>query len=157
MSGSGGPGDVAALRQAGEAIVAASRLAEASLVAIGWATIDLDGPAEPPATMAAADDPTGLLTRDELLGARVRRVGSADGIAVVLLEPDTEGRLAASLARFGEGAAVVWVASRRSAPDPIDELRQRGITLSRPAEGPFGTERLVVGGPPAGPHVLVLE
>ena len=48
------------------------------------------------------------MTREDALGASavVTRVGDA---ALVLLEPDTEARLAASLARFGEGLCLVYV------------------------------------------------
>jgi hypothetical protein len=47
-------------------------------------------------------------TREAALGASavVTRVGD---LALVVLEPDTEARLAANLARFGEGPCLVYV------------------------------------------------
>jgi hypothetical protein len=50
---------------------------------------------------------------------------------LVLLEPDTEGRLAGFLARNGEGWAATWLA-----PSPSGTTRN-----ARP--GPFGLERLM--------------
>ena len=54
--------------------------------------------------------------RDALLGASVWRrepsPGSGARPALFVLEPDTEGRLAAVLARFGEGVAAAYLAGR---------------------------------------------
>jgi len=51
---------------------------------------------------------------------------------IVLLEPDTEGRLAAFLARSGEGWAATWSdqppggANRHGTPGPLGEERLSG-------------------------------
>ena len=71
-----------------------------------------------------------------------------DGVEVVLLEPDTEGLLAASLARFGEGFAIAWFAS-----DPPAAMGRRGAVGATP----LGRGRLVAGGARWGPHAIVLE
>jgi hypothetical protein len=73
------------------------------------------------------------------LGARGRVAPAAiDGeTAVVILEPSTEGRLAAFLARHGEGPAAIWFLADGGAIGEVwvDRL------------GPFGPERLAPGGP----------
>lgn len=127
------------------------------LASVGWATVDLE--------RAAAEFEArwpGLrfiapVSADVVLGARARVAGtdvSANGpapIALVLLEPSTEGRLAASLARFGEGPTAVWVTPDRAEGKPVEPR------TSARFDGPFGPERLVLGGPIAGPHVLLLD
>lgn len=118
-------------------------------IALGWATVELDRAATelslaggfPPAAFVPAADSIAL-------GARCRvAVGIlAGGLALAILEPSTEGRLAATLARFGEGPAAVWcatVADVAAAAQPV-----------RP--GPFGPERLVPGGPTHGPHRFLI-
>ena len=75
------------------------------LLGIGWATVDIQR------TIA---DLAGVDIRpaepDELLGARAWRTTDRP-VALVLLEPSTEGRLAAALARRGEGIAVLYLAA----------------------------------------------
>ncbi|HEU4572700.1 MAG TPA: hypothetical protein VFR93_08425 [Candidatus Limnocylindrales bacterium] len=94
---------------------------------------------------AAVDEP--------LLGARVVRLESG----VALAEPSTEGRLAATLARHGEGRAGRYL----EVPVPLKDVARRaaaaGVSVSRPAPGPFGREVLVLGGPVSGPHTLLVE
>ncbi len=98
--------------------------------------------------------------RDELLGAGawVSREwwptwGSDDPPAIVLLEPDTEGRLAATLAKFGEGVGAVYLAPRPTdPPGRIEPAR-----LGRPTSGPLGSGRVVLSRPAWGPHVIVLD
>lgn len=117
----------------------------APIVALGLATVDLDR-----AVADAGEGPWEQLPRDSLLGAtvrrRLRRVEVGDGPEVLLLEPDTEGRLAASLARFGEGLAVVYV---RPAGAPIPRDWRFG-------PGPLGRAHLLPG-PSWGPFVVVLD
>jgi hypothetical protein len=96
---------------------------------------------------------------DPLLGARVVIVPAAipDQPAVALVEPSTEGRLAATLARHGEGPIGRYV----EATMPLDDVRARaaaaGVALSRQADGPFGPEILVLNGPVTGPHLVLVE
>ncbi|HEU4673712.1 MAG TPA: hypothetical protein VFS32_12515 [Candidatus Limnocylindrales bacterium] len=110
---------------------------------VGWATIDTE--------RAAAGWPAGgRLGDDGAVGARALRASTVDGL--VLLEPSTEGRLAASLARRGEGPAVVYVRTGRTAAG----LRRAGLVLSAIAPGPFGPQALVLGGSRFGPHVIAV-
>ena len=81
------------------------------------------------------------------LGAhcRIAREPVIDGLRLAILEPSTEGRLAAALARWDEGPLVAWYATST----PVDG--QRAVL-----PGPFGPERLVGGDPLTGPHRLVV-
>jgi hypothetical protein len=135
-------------------------------VAIGWATVEL---ARAEADLRAARggqgqagprevEPAAELPADELLGARCRLLPSSADPPIVLLEPSTEGRLAASLARFGEGPVALYlrvparVVARFRVVAPAS-----GVHCSRPAAGPFGTAVLVLDGAPSGPHLVVTE
>jgi hypothetical protein len=136
----------------------AARFAGARPIAIGWATVELDrAAAELAATFGLGDDGFEPAQRSTALGCICRIATGAlpDGTSLALLEPDTEGRLAASLARLGEGPTAAWlqVAETRLA---IDALRTAGITVSIQRGGPFGPERLIVGGPVHGPHRLLV-
>jgi hypothetical protein len=117
------------------------------LLALGVATVDVE---------RAAGSFGGLvewLPDDVLLGARVAR--SAEP-RVVLLEPATEGRLAATLARAGEGPAALYleVASQQLGM-AIARLGARGATTVAGA-GPLGSQLLVRAGPPWGPHLVLV-
>jgi len=131
------------------------------LAGIAWATVELERGAE---ELTAAFRRAGLPeprwspgARDDLLGATAwvsREPWPAEGLdhapALVLVEPDTEGRLAATLARFGEGVAATYLAPEGAGP-AVDPTR-----LGRPAAGPLGSGRLVLARPAWGPNVLVL-
>lgn len=121
-------------------------LEDLPLAGIGWATVDaeraqheLDARLGPEDGGAATSwTPIAL---DPALGASawLRSAGEAESSAVprpalVLLEPDTEGRIAASLARFGEGVAVIYL-----------------------GDGPVGAGRLLRGGGMWGPHVVRVD
>lgn len=152
----------------------AAFLGPAPGMAIGWATVDLErAAAEQAGDASAATSATAATTAkataapaatapapdDLLLGARCRLLTpSAGGMEVVLLEPSTEGRLAASLARFGEGPVVLYL---RIPTRSLARLRvvapASGVHCSRPAPGPFGSSVLLLDGPPSGPHLVVTE
>jgi hypothetical protein len=130
-------------------------------IALGWATVDLDRAehafrdALAGFTVASEDMPD-----DILLGARCRLIRTdVPGVAILLLlEPFTEGRLAATLARHGEGPAVVWM---REEPDrDLVAVAAAGSALvvqrSRPAQGPLGTEVLLRDAARAGPYRLLV-
>ena len=128
----------------------------------GWATVELDR-AEAERDAGAGDDPRGRdrsngerivedAPDDELLGARCRLVTDGDRSVELLLEPNTEGRLAASLARFGEGYAAVYLLVDA---DDVERARAAGTVLSAEGRGPFGPERLVVAGSRWGPHIVL--
>jgi hypothetical protein len=129
---------------------------QATPAAAGWATVELDrAVAElavsigiPAERFAAADD-------DELLGARCRVAHRvlAEGRSLVVLEPATEGRLAATLARHDEGPAAIWLAT---AVAQATAVPLAALTLTSARRGPLGTERLLLGGPVHGPHRLLL-
>ena len=118
------------------------------VVARGWATVDLDRAAGSLAGLLAPGSRFADASRSAILGARCR-VGRAirdDGAGadwIVLLEPDTEGRLAAHLARHDEGWAVVWEANGGDVRDGTDSA------------GPLGGERLI-DGTPAGDQFRLL-
>lgn len=113
------------------------------VIAAGWATVDLDrATADLGGRWAAAPD-------DRLLGAVVRR-SVERAPAILLLEPNTEGRLAAALARRGEGFAALYLGATEEHDPAAPPARTRA------GDGPFGPERLIIDGPPAGPFVIVV-
>ena len=125
-------------------------------IAVGWATVELDRAATLLAPMLAPGTAFEPAPMSEHLGATCR-VGRVDpayvgelAATVVLLEPSTEGRLAATLARYGEGWCATW--ERGAGP----KASAGGRTSAR-RDGPLGPERLVLGGPLTGPHRLVLD
>lgn len=118
----------------------------ARLVALGWGTVDTER-----ATADAGEVATPLAD-DLLLGARATRLGAGP---VVLLEPITEGRLAAALARRGEGPIALYVAPPRGAGPWHDEPGHDGPWHGPGAgEGPFGPQVLLAGHPIHGPYLI---
>ena len=118
-----------------------------------WATVELDRAA---ASIAIASRSTAVLDTP-LLGARVRvidLVPGADPPRLIVAEPSTEGRLAAFLARHGEGWAAAYLVVASTA---WDRVRAAETALSTAADGPLGTERLVLEGDRNGPFVLLAE
>jgi len=127
----------------------------------GWATVELDRAER---DVAAAFAPSGAATArdlpdDTLLGARCRVVTLGVGEReVLLLEPATEGRIAASLARFGEGPIAEYlIVPHDRFGDLVRDAVEAGLVLSAEAAGPFGRQRLVVGGQPWGAHLCVAQ
>jgi hypothetical protein len=123
------------------------------IIGRGWATVEIERAAAALADLLAPDVAFQESPRSAILGARCLR-GRARPAAggdhpdwIVLIEPDTEGRLAGYLARFGEGWAATWTVS----DDPAGRL---GHGL---AQGPLGEERLAEGSPAAGPFRLLLS
>jgi hypothetical protein len=121
----------------------------------GWATVDLDR-----AERELVEGPAGRATRsrrdapaDELLGASCRIV-VVDAREIVLLEPSTEGPLAAALARHGEGPLALYVSVGGTG---VARARHAGLALSRLAAGPLGQQRRVLGGPRDGPFILLVD
>jgi hypothetical protein len=111
----------------------------------GWATVDLDRAAGELRHLLPSGVTFEAAERCAVLGARCRRArtgGQAEADWIVLLEPDTEGRLAGSLARNGEGWAATWT----------HEPDHAAATLP----GPLGPEHLVAGQAAHGPFRLVL-
>jgi hypothetical protein len=122
----------------------------------GVATVDLDQAEERVRATIAHRAITGA-PDDVLLGARCRIVIVEGGPSLVLLEPNTEGRLAASLARYGQEPVASYMSSVVPGEDVVGPAAIAGIALSRPTPGPLGISRLVLGGPAWGPHVILVE
>jgi len=151
-------------------------IARLRLAGIGWGTVELERAAEELSNaFAAARLPQPACApaeRDAHLGASAwvgatgwfgaegapRGLEAPDMPAVVLLEPDTEGRLAATLARFDEGVAAIYLA----APDPSASDAEPGpysldsTRVGAPAPGPLGMGRMVLARPAWGPHIIVV-
>ena len=117
-------------------------------VAVGWATVELDRAARELSHLLAAGAGFSHAASSVILGARCRSAPAAEvGLWIALLEPDTEGRLAGTLARNGEGWAATWVVP--------EESGTRALSAARP--GPFGPERLLLTRSFSGTHRLVVE
>ena len=114
-------------------------VARARLLGVGIATVDAARflAERPGLDVVEAPD-------DEILGARAW-IAAGGRSRLVVLEPSTEGRLAASLARVGEGPIALYLESTAYAPG------------ARIATGPVGRCRLLPGGDVAGPHLLIVE
>lgn len=129
------------------------------LVAVGWATVDLDRAEAELKTWLGAPrpDPDEDGTEPHL-GARtrVRAAPGLPGDALVLSEPTTEGRLAAALARDGEGPYALYLRPRERLDDWLRAARARQVTVSAALGGPFGPSVLAPGRQAAGPHVVLV-
>lgn len=124
------------------------------LLAVGWATVDTE--------RFLADHGGGRLERkaaDPHLGAFVARVrGPFGGPDALLLEPNTEGRLSATLVRHGEGPAALYFAAGTAGLAAVAAaVRTAGGLPTIVAEGPLGPSILLIGGPMTGPHLLVVH
>jgi hypothetical protein len=136
------------------ASVEAPELEGATIVGLGWATVEIER-AERELASVLGGGSWSAAPRDALLGARAaicRLAGSGrpPQASLVVLEPDTEGRVAGSLARHGEGLAAIYLRARagsRLAPGAF------GI----PAGGPLGRGRRLASGKLGEPSVVVLE
>jgi hypothetical protein len=112
------------------------------VIAVGWATVELDRAGDELAgALGTAPSSFAPAAGSEALGAHARIApGALDGrAALVLLEPSTEGRLAARLARHGEGPVAVWY----EAVAMGDPTTSGVAPLEPPSSGPFGPERAV--------------
>jgi hypothetical protein len=132
------------------------------LTAVGWATVDTDRAEADLDTWLDPPPEDGPDAGDDLhLGARVRLrgAGSLPGDWLAFLEPTTEGRAAASLARHGEGPCALYLHPADGLDAWLDWTRQAGVRewAGEPRPGPLGLEIALAGVPSAGPHVLVVE
>lgn len=117
----------------------------ARLVGVGWATVDLERTLAGLPGATGTSDPVGgadLLVDEPALGARARVV-AAGGLALVVLEPSTEGRLAAALARRGEGIACLYVEGDRPVGGRQTALGRSGRLL--PHDRPWGPFVILLG------------
>lgn len=140
------------------------------LAGLGWATVDLDrAAAELEPWLEPRSDEVDPLPghgapgeRDEAephLGARARRRGAGvlPGGTIVLLEPATEGRLAASLARDGEGPCALYLEPRDGLAAWRRAARARGVATTIVRRGPLGASSLLLGGGVTGPHLVLVD
>jgi hypothetical protein len=128
-------------------------------IALGWATVELDRAAVELGTeLGTPADRFQDAPGTAMLGARCRMARGIlpDGTFLVLLEPATEGRLAGSLARSGEGPVSVWLAVV-DLDSALAALRTAGIGTSAEHDGPFRAERLIMDGPIHGPYRILVE
>jgi hypothetical protein len=131
---------------------------------VGWATVELnraETELDPWLAPRNAEDGggDGPPATEPHLGARTRLRG-AGGLpagSIVLLEPSTEGRLAASLARDGEGPCVLYLATRKPLRAWLRSARDHGVRASPVRPGPLGPSSLVLGGAIAGPHLILVD
>ena len=123
---------------------------DALLVALGWATVDLERALAALAiALGVPNDAFVEAPESVALGARCLVAAAAlpGGEALAILEPSTEGRLATTLARLDEGPTIAWYAGLGEDPARAGPART----------GPFGPERLVGGDPIHGPHRFLIE
>jgi len=162
-------GDTAAerIRAFAADAVSAARLPDGAgrLIAVGWATVETDrAVGELADALGIAPTSFRAAPPSAALGASclVLDVPLPGDVALAVLEPATEGRIAAGLARWDEGPLVAWYAAAEpeSEPDGIGPARVAGASASSAASGrvgPFGPERLVGGDPLTGPHRLLVD
>lgn len=123
---------------------------EPQVLAVIWATVDAER------VLAGTGLPAVQLGDDQLLGAAVRLVRPPDDEPIALLEPRTEGRIAATLAHAGEGPAGRYVVAVDGLASVSVRAARSGIVLSRAEDGPFGPSALVLGAA-AGPHLVLVD
>ncbi len=155
----------------GEHLAAGSPLARSPsspvayrLAGVGWATVELDraeAELHPWLAQAAGRDEVAggpEATHEPHLGARtrVRRSPGLPGDTLVLAEPVTEGRLAASLARDGEGPCVLYLEAAEGLEAWRVTAASRGVVTSSVRPGPLGPSVLLAGRP-SGPHLVMVD
>ncbi len=133
-----------------------------ALVGVAWSTVELDRSEQELDPWLFAPDPSlgdGDAHPDAHLGAltRLRRGASLPGGTLVLAEPNTEGRLAGSLARDGEGPCALYLRPAGGLGAWAAAARERGVRLSGRRRGPLGSAVLLPGRSVAGPHLLVVD
>jgi hypothetical protein len=124
---------------------------EPEVLAAIWVTVDVER------VLAQIGQAGQQLPDDPLLGASVTLVAAPDGNPIVLLEPRTEGRIAATLARGGEGPAGRYATPPGGLAGARLRAAAEGLSLSPEYDGPFGPSALVMDGPPAGPHLVLVD
>lgn len=125
------------------------------VVAIGWATVELDRTED--VLRSAGGWRVEPAEPDTLLGAtaRIGRSAAAAPLAV-LLEPFTEGRLAAFLVRHGEAPAALYLAPRDGGLAEALEAVAAAGTRTIEGPGPLGPSALVLGRRADEPQLLLV-
>lgn len=120
-------------------------LAGLPIVGLGWATVETERAVDELASVLGDPSAWTPQERDVLLGAKVLRRDPApeDGRELYVLEPDTEGRLAAFLARFGEGVGAAYLGAAGGSPDPVsaDRVSADLVVPVSPRWGPYAVVR----------------
>jgi hypothetical protein len=120
------------------------------LLAVGWCTVETDrAVGELAVELGVAGSSFRAAHGSAALGAScfVADGPFALGVALAVLEPVAEGRIAAALARWDEGPLVAWYVVKPATAVEPDRLG---------GPGPFGPERLVPGDSLTGPHRLLV-
>ena len=110
----------------------------------GWATVELERAEGQVCDLVGGDLRFSDTQRSVLLGARCRRASTPEGEWIVLMEPDTEGRLAGLLARQGEGWAATWEEHATEDAKPAAVAGPLGPELLAPDQPARGQFRLIV-------------
>jgi hypothetical protein len=147
------PGPLLGEGALGDAVARLAAAARPLRTIDGWATVELDRAQEEVTDILVAlgEPEVAVVADDRVLGARCRLLRFEEAREVLLLEPSTEGRLAAALVRHGEGFVARYLIADVGA---VERVRRAGFTLTSAGHGPFGSQRLVVG-PRSGPFVVV--
>jgi hypothetical protein len=123
-----------------------------------WATVELERGEQELSEALAAMDLTNPVARkapdDSILGARCRALDYPGERTMLVLEPSTEGPLAAALARHGEGSVALYLLVD---DDAVERAAAVGFRLSAERDGPLGPQRLVLGGPRWGPFLVLVR
>jgi hypothetical protein len=130
------------------------------LHALGWATVELDRAGRELSADLGLGPGAFIEAPDSgVLGARCRVALDTfpGGVALVILEPATEGRLSAALARHGEGPLAAWFVLHASdAAMPPSTVAPAGQLAPAARAGPFGPERIAPDGAIRGLHRLLV-
>ena len=131
-----------------------TRTASRTSSPIGWATVDRERFV---AGLGAGGRSRSSPRRSASRGVRRSATGRPAG-DVLVLEPDTEGRLAATLARSGEGPVAIYLrlGAAGSARFVAAAARARRRPVSTVQPGPLGPSVLLLGGPDLGPAPCVV-
>jgi hypothetical protein len=121
------------------------------LVGIGWGTVDLER------TVGGLPDLAfGPEVGEPLLGARAR-VALVGGVGLAVLEPTTEARLAAALARRGEGIACLYVSGPGRVP-PTMPASPASAPTARSLRSALGRPgRVLPHDRPWGPYLVLVD
>jgi hypothetical protein len=127
--------------------------APVACVGVGVATVDTERFA------AQRGWRTAGLVPDRVLGASASVVvgGTAGDLRFVVLEPSTEGRVAASLARWGEVPVALYLRAAAGLEAARRRAVSSGLRVSSNAMGPFGRSFAMSGDAAWGPHVVIVE
>ncbi len=121
------------------------------VLAIGWATVDRERFAAGLGLGAVEQLPD-----DPHLGAFVVRHGSVRP-ATLIIEPSTEGRLSATLARSGEGPTAIYLRLGAGGVEAFAAAaRPSGVAVSSVRLGPLGPSIVLPGGRIWDPAVVLV-